>query len=166
MSHKPRVIAAIERYEQRQRLKDNPQPVRKNNKPEKEVESLVLQWCKKHDWDISVYEASTYDPVSRQKHTSKMEVGHSDLGGITPTGLACYIELKAKGRLNNLSENQKLFLERKIARNSFAIVTDSVERLELLWHSFSGIHKLESRRAFLTNALPLIKEKPDCDLGF
>lgn len=166
MSVKKSIERAVTNYHKRMIAENTPKPVRKNKKPEKLVETAVLEWCKAKGWDVAIYESSTYDPRSRSRHTSKLQAGHSDLAGVTDKGQAVYIELKAKDRRNNLSEVQRIFLERKIKYHAFAVVVDSVERLDTQWSSFFSLQCPLERQSYLYSCLPQKKVPKDNDLGF
>lgn len=134
-------------------------PKRQNKKPERDTEKAVLHWAKSNQIYLHVVESSSYDPRLGQKGIGKASAGMSDLIGNTPTGLSCYIELKAKGRRRNLSELQRLFLEQKIDQSCFAVVVDSVEAVQEYWHIFCSLKNPTERKEYLKKMLPSIKRK-------
>ena len=95
-------------------------------KPEKIVEQEVLSFCSQLGLDVSTVESkASYSAAANRYKRGVTEVGFSDLIGNDQTGKSCYIELKAKGKINNLSEQQRKFLLRKASQGCFAVCVDS-----------------------------------------
>lgn len=130
------------------------EPRQKNKKPERETEKAVLLWAKDNGFFLHVIEASSYDPILRRKGSAKAQSGMSDLIGNTPSGLSCYIELKAKDRRSTLSEQQRHFLMQKIDQNCFAVVVDSVDKVSQYWKGFCSLKTPLERRNYLHDCLP------------
>jgi len=140
----------------------------RNKKPEKLVESNVLQWSKNNGMFLHVIESSSYDPRLGTIGTQKAESGFSDLVGNTDGGFAIYIELKAKDRRSTLRLDQRIFLENKIDQGCFAVVTDSVEHLAHTWTEYKSLDRGE-RKHYLLGCLPRQISKKDAvnpEFGF
>lgn len=154
---KKSVEDAITRYYERQNLVPTTSvPTRKNEKPEKEVEKKVLDWCRSFaGWSMDVVEAKAVFSEGAQMYLhSQAKSGFSDLVGCTGMGLFVAIELKAPGRLSTLREKQREYLIDKINKGCFAVVVDSVELLITLWKTFVSLPSVEERKKFLLESLP------------
>lgn len=110
----------------------------KTLKPEKIVEIWCMDWCARKGWRVCVIEskATFSKKVGRYLRSRAAPVGHSDLVGCTDTGHGVFIELKAPGKLNTLSEEQEKFLLERRACGAFTAVVDSPELLDKLWEEF------------------------------
>lgn len=141
---------------------------KKNKKPEKLVEKACLDWMRSLSWDVNIYEAkAVYNPDGTYR-SNRMIAGVSDCMGLTPDGIPVYVEFKAKDKRStfNLSKNnrQRDFLVNKIKYCAFAVVVDSVEKLNEYWIGYKEVcvqsGKLHARD-YLMSVLPKIrKEKP------
>lgn len=161
-ARKQSVIKAIESYEKRQ-AKKNPVK-RRNNKPEKEVEKEVCVWLKANKFSYNVVEAkSTYSPKAGRYISQAITPGVCDIIGVDINGSAIFIELKAPGSLKRLRFSQFLYLKNKIEMNCFAVVIDSVERLERLYHQWLNAEVGASRKELLLKHLPVVKQSNDSD---
>lgn len=86
---------------------------------------------------MSVVESkAVYSVKSGRYLRGKAEHGHSDLSSVTPTGIACFIEVKARGKRHTLRPSQWKFLMDRIEVGAFACCTDSAEMLESLYDEF------------------------------
>lgn len=121
----------------------------KNSKPEKIVQNRVMVWAHQNGFWLHIIESKAQYSKSIGRYTRKLSgapIGFSDLVGIAPGGIPCFIELKAPGKLGNLSLHQELFLFEAIKRGAFAIVTDSENHLNDIWIRWNGIpesHRFE-----------------------
>ena len=92
-----------------------PKATRKNEAPEKLVESECLDWLEQIGASMDIYDSKA---VWSQQYggylSQKVIEGHSDLGGNFIDGMAAWIELKAKGKRYNVSLEQWDFLHDKI----------------------------------------------------
>lgn len=155
MSTKKSIEAAMMRHHQKQLARENNLgPSRRNKAPERDTQTEVLRWGRSNNFFLHVVEASVYDRVTGQRGEAKAEAGFPDVTGNTPTGLSCYIELKAKDRRSTVSELQRRFLTLKIEQNCFAVVVDSADRLAQYWKGFASLKTEVERRAYLKDCLP------------
>ena len=113
--------------------------------PEKIVEAEVLAACKELGLDVSVVDSGMEFTKNGGQKMSDTEVGFSDLVGNTPDGVAVYIELKARGKIANVSQIQKRFLLRKAQAGCFAV---AVDRPEVLFSLYLG-WKREGRESLI-----------------
>lgn len=131
---------------------------RKNDKPEKRLQTDALHWMRTKGWSVNVFEAkSTYDPSRGRYISQSMKAGTLDIGGSTSEGIACVIELKAPGKLSTLRDNQRKTLHEKINSNNFACVVDSVHRLETMyteWRRLRDLGDAAGARAYLVSMIP------------
>jgi len=116
-----------------------PSAKRKNAKPEKLVEEACVLWFQSKGWKMAIIDSkATFNPKAKRYLKSKAApVGHSDSCGCTDTGLAVFVEFKAKGMVNDLSPEQETFLTERRACGAFTAVVDSVDLLEKLWADFN-----------------------------
>lgn len=132
---------------------------KRNGSPEKEVEKEVTAWLKKNNFSFNVMEAkSTFSAKAGRYISQSVTPGVSDIVGNDPNGAACFIELKAPGKLKSLRPNQYLFLKDKILKNCFAVVVDSAMLLEQLYHQWLNAEVGEGRIGILNQHL--LKLKP------
>lgn len=131
----------------------------RNLKPEKRVEQEVMLWARKSGFDLSVVDSKAqYSPRLKMYLRRNRATNESvpDLVGNNGS-LAVFIELKAKGKRNNVSFEQWLFLRRKIEAGCFACVADSSKYLEDLWYKYNilliGVN--DSRKKLLLQELPM-----------
>lgn len=146
-----------------------PKPVkekRKYQRPEKDTEKQVFLWAKANRFHLHIIDASSYDPLLKRTSVSKAQAGFPDLCGNTESGLSVWIELKAKDKRNTTSVNQRMFLEKKIAQNCFAVVVDSSERLQEYWDNYCNIEDDQARKIYLIDSLPKFREAKDNDSLF
>lgn len=159
------VKAAMDRYYKRQMGDNSRAPKRKNEKPEKIVERLVMAWCKKHKLDVSVVECKgVYNAKTHTFLHGMTEPGYSDLSGNNELGMAVYIELKAKGRRSTLRSKQKEFLERKIRAGCFAAVVDSPELLEEIyynWGNYINKNMIAEAKQYLLGQIPKRRDQKE-----
>lgn len=122
-----------------------------------------MQWLKDNDFSCHVIEAkATYNPKAGAYVSAPVIAGMPDVIGCTPDGSACFIELKAPGRLNTLKPHQRAFLLKKLEYGCFAVVVDSVELLSKLYSEWL-------QGADMFRHLPKEKARPfkeDDELGF
>ncbi len=110
---------------------------RKNKRPERDVQDLVMAWLKDNGFSCNVVESkAVYNPKAGRYITGQAVEGFSDVCGCDKHGLAVFIELKAPGRLSTLRPRQREFLLNKISYNAFACVISSAAGLELLYNNW------------------------------
>lgn len=162
MNHKQRVQYALEKFYKKQEQQQAPrESKRKYHRPEKDTEAQVLAWAKANGFHLHIVDSGSYDPRTRQRVGSKAQRGFPDLCGNSETGLSVWIELKAKDKRNTTSAHQRIFLERKISQNCFAVVVDSASRLEQYWRGFCRLTCEDARRDYLLECLPKLRETLD-----
>lgn len=116
-----------------------------NKKPEKVFQQEILLILRRKGFDIDVVEAkAVFSQKARRYLHSQATPGMTDLVGNDSSGIALFVELKAPGKLKTLRENQRHFLKRKISSNSFACVTDSVERFFEIYEKWKEIKETKS----------------------
>lgn len=124
----------------------------KKVKPEKITQSLIQSWCLKNSFWVHVIESkATFSKNLNRYLRGNAPEGFPDMVGITPCGLACYIELKARGKRSNLSPEQTSFLVKAIALGAFAVVTDSPENIEAIWRCWQSTN---DKKHFLLTQVP------------
>lgn len=147
--------AAVEKFIAKQCAPQNSrEPKRRNKKPERQTETDCLLWCRANNMFVHVIESSSYDHILGRKTLSKTTVGMPDLIGNTINGNSVYIELKAKDRRSTLKDHQRAFLIEKIRQNCFAVVVDSVHKLDQYYKEFCKLRNQESRQTYLLDCLP------------
>lgn len=130
---------------------------KKNQKPEKYLEGLVLKWAQGRGLDLHVVESKAVYSASAGRYLrGQTEAGMPDLIG-NYQGLSVWIELKAPGRRGTLKAHQFEFLVAKAKAGCFACCTDSVYHVESLFKSFLDADD-KSRVSMLLSDLP----KPKC----
>lgn len=135
------------------RLKRSTPIRKKNTKPEKEVERHVLEWLRVNNFDVNIVESkAVFNPKIGRYLSSMSTPGMSDVIGNDRNGKAVYIELKAKGKINTLRENQFEFLKRKILTNCFAVVIDDVEKLSKYYNHWISL-SIQAGREYLLELL-------------
>lgn len=151
---------ALERYLKRQ-LRGNKRAKReKNESPEKAVEKEVVRWLASAGFCVSVVESkAVYSPSAGRYLRGQTEPGFTDICGVTPTGIGCFIELKAPGRKSTIRPAQVDFIQRKIKKNAFACCVDSFTDLADVYRTWSMLLKESDVRAqeFLISRLPKSK---------
>ena len=142
--YKQRVQRAIEKNYHRQLKKDKPS-TRRNNKPEKEVETSCLKLMRSWGWSVEIYESkATYDPRRGVWRQQSMKSGTLDCMGVTDQGIAVAVEFKAMGRLSSLRDNQREFLISRINQFAFACVVDSAIDLNRIYNQWKYIRENQS----------------------
>lgn len=119
--------------------------------PEKIVEKEILAACKEIGLDVSVVDSGMEFTKSGGQKMSDTEVGFSDLVGNTENGIAVFIELKARGKIANVSPTQLRFLLRKAQAGCFACAVDRPEVLFSLYLAW----KAEGRKALERHLLAI-----------
>ena len=129
-----------------------------SKKPEKIVEAEVMTWLNLNGFSCDVIESKAVYSKGAGRYLAGMTVaGMTDIVGVDPIGRACFIELKAKGKRNNISIAQYVFMMGKIEKYAFALVVDSASSLEHYYKKFcehikSGDHN--EARIFLRQIMP------------
>ena len=142
-------------------LPANRNPKRRNQKPEKEVEKAVLDWCRLRGWHVTVVEAKTNFSAASGRYTSQnVAPGFSDIIGNNSYGYLVAIELKAPGKRSTLRPKQREFLQAKIETNCFAIVCDCVEYLQKTYAFWAQLLP-SAQQDFLRQELPKIRQSRD-----
>jgi len=99
-------------------------------KPEQRVQLSILAQAKLKGWFLLVTDSTaTYSAdvgIYKQSHLPK---GTLDLTGSDAFGHAVFVEVKAPGKLANLSPEQRKTLLDHIDHGRFAVVADSYQRL-------------------------------------
>lgn len=131
----------------------------KKIKPEKQVEQAVHWWACRNDIWLNVYDSKGSYSEAKGRYSKNLGLvkGHPDFAGYHKSGLAVVIELKAEGKLNNTSLEQYQYLVRCLDYNVFAVVADSVERVDYLWTEWNNLRKNQDPKTasqFLLNELP------------
>lgn len=138
-------------------VKKQRQKKAKNERPEKQVEKEVLAWCEDAGFDVSVVESkAVFSRAAGRYLRGQASPGFSDLAGITPDGTGCFIELKAKGRINTIRRSQVDFLLRKIRKGAFAVCVDDAVSLGNIYRSWIELIKQsdEEAKKYLIMILP------------
>lgn len=127
-----------------------------NGRPEKEVERDCMEWLKEHGFSCHVVESkAVYSHKAGRYIKGQTDEGFADCVGVYgATGTAVFIEFKAPGRVSTLRPAQKHFLRTKIDHNAFAVVIDSVEKLEQIWNEYLVKRASLSHQSFLFSQLP------------
>ena len=129
---------------------------KKNAKPEKALEMLVLEWALQKGLFLHVIEAkAVYSAAAARYLRGQAEAGIPDLIGNFGAP-SVWIELKAKGRRGTLKEHQRSFLVRKVKQGCFAVCVDSVNLLDTLLNAFLNSHG-NDRVQMLIDSLPKIR---------
>lgn len=112
----------------------------KSIKPEKITEQQCLEYCMQVGIDVDIIDSKATYSLAKKSYTKSKSVpeGFSDLVGNTSSGVAVFIELKAKGKLKTLREKQYYFLMRKIHSGCFACAVDSAEMLHDIYVGWLG----------------------------
>lgn len=138
MSYQARIKSILDRQAMKQMREDDPlRTVKRNKKPEKETEKEVVHWLKKHGFFCHVVEAkAVFSEKTGSYLRGQATPGFPDMVGSSPDGKACFIELKAKGKISTLSFGQYNFLRQAIKFGAFAVVTDGAEDLAFKWKAY------------------------------
>jgi hypothetical protein len=98
-----------------------------NKKPEDLVKFQCLSWMNSAGFSVQCIESkAVYSARAGRYLRGQTKKGTPDIIGTTPfQGVSCYCEVKAAGRIKNLSSHQVMYLEEKIKHGAFACVTDS-----------------------------------------
>ena len=132
-----------------------------NRKPEKQVEFDVITWCMGHGLAVDVVESkATFSRRANRYLRGNAPRGMPDLVGNDYLGRSAWIELKAPGRLSTLRLDQYQFLMKKIQQGCFAVVVDSVKRLEEYrseWLKLIDTNAADQAQEYLREILPVPK---------
>lgn len=165
---KSRILAAIDKFSQ----KNDGLPKKQRKKTNNNVEGPVVLEIKNHlksiGWSIDVIEAKgVFNEEAGAYLHGKTRPGYSDISGNLPNGIACYIEVKSPGKRSTMRPDQETFLVEKISTNAFAIVADSVQ---YVMRVFGQWQKAENKKAYLLKELPSLapryEKMKDEDLNF
>ena len=157
--HLEGVEKALRNYHEKQLPKKKKTRRKPNKKPEQELVKSLISYCRAHKIDVQVVESqNVYSQTSGKYTRAQTRAGTPDLIGNDRSGLSVWIEAKAPGRLSTLRENQREFLERKIRSNCFAVVVDSVERLNSLYYNFLKFNNRKQAQEYLLFQLPRPKK--------
>ena len=117
--------------------------------PEKIVEKDILAMCKEIGLDMSIVDSGLEFTKNGGQKESDTEVGFSDLSGnlTDGSGIAAFVELKARGKIKTLTEKQRRFLLRKAEVGCFAC---AVDRPEILFSLFLA-WKAEGRSVLIAH---------------
>lgn len=135
-------------------------PRRKNTRPEFEVKKAVLAWLKENGFSCHAIEAKAVYSYEAGRYLSGQTVpGVADIFGSTPDGIACFIELKAKGRKSTLKPHQYEFLVAKIEVGAFAVCVDSVQCLAQVSEQWRALQKTDppGAKTLLLEHLPKVR---------
>lgn len=136
---------------------------KKSQKPEKEVEKTCLDWMRSQGWNVEIYESkTTYSEKVGRWVGASMKAGTCDCMGSMPDGISVSVEFKAPGSISSFNSEkrylQKEFIIKKINSNSFACVTDSLERLISIFEKWKELRyklqDLSASREYLLEMLP------------
>lgn len=125
---------------------------KRNKAPEKQLEKQVLEWLREVGCDVNVVEAkATFNPKIGMYLNSMTTPGMADIVGNDSEGFAIYVELKAKGKLSTLRDNQYEFLKRKILTFSFGVCIDSLDLLKDYYKNWKAMPTYAGREYLLDN---------------
>lgn len=126
-------------------------PRRKNKTPEDDLRKKIIITCKKDGFKLYITDSKARWSNEADGYISeKYDKGMSDVSG-DKEGIACYVEIKAPGKLSTLKPHQREFLLEKIRRGCFAVCVDSYELLYNTWLEWFNRGKYKN---ILINALP------------
>lgn len=136
-------MKSVEKYQQKQdRILSGPK--RKNDKPEKRVETEVMHWLNTRGFSCHVVESKAVFNRKAMAYISGQTVkGMTDIIGCTPEGIAVFIELKAPGKRSSLKTHQRMFIEEKIEKGCLAGVVDGAGSMEMLYAHFMNSKDLK-----------------------
>lgn len=141
----------------------------RNEKPEKLVEMACMEWLKENNFSCDVVESKAiFSRKANRYLRGNAPIGFSDIVGCDANGVAVFIELKAFGKRNNISDEQKAFLIKKIMRGAFACCTDSVDYLSKLyrvWYDHKLLGNSEQGKRWLLHHLSDSKSRSIIDRG-
>ena len=151
---------ALDRYYSKLLVEAQPQsPKTPNKKPEKEVQAKIHAWLKAQGFFVFRVEAKqVFDPQTGRSMYSETTPGVSDLLAVSLTGQFLAVEVKSTGRRGTLRYSQRSFLLEVIARNGFAVCSDSVSHLISLWARYNSCEPA-LKKALLLADIP--KERVD-----
>ena len=161
---------AMDNYLKKQMSKANKSigRTRKNNSPEKDVETECLLWLRSSGFSMTVIESkSVYSAKANRYLTGMVASGFPDLIGCDKHGFLVAIELKAKGELSTLRFKQRIFLMDKINSNCFAVCVDRVTSLQVYYVEWIKLRRENEKlsREYLLSILPKTKDEGK-DLAF
>lgn len=162
--HKKSVAAALQRHHVKAAKQADMRPKRHNEKPEKDVEKACMKWMREQGFSVQVIESkATYSPKAGTWLQQGAKQGTADCIGNTGDGTAVCIEFKAPKKLSTLKYNQRQFLVDKINTGVFAIVTDSVERLQIIYARWLElrIQSVWGAKSYLLSMLPEEKKSKE-----
>ena len=146
------VTQALEKYYEKTKPKEK--TGRKNKAPEKDVVKAIVSWLSSIGASSNVIESkSTYSARAGRYISQSVSSGYSDISGNFESGVAFFIEAKARGKRRTLRDKQFDFLKRKIQTNAFAYVCDDVEQLKIVYKEFCNKKSAEERRSLLEKHL-------------
>lgn len=156
--YKDRVRKAMEAHHAKQ-IK-TPRPSRKpNQKPELELQAKMISRLEKIGFFVfSVESKSVWSQSAGRYLNSQTVLGCSDILGIDQNGSFVAVEVKAPGRRSTLRAAQRIFLDKIISRNGFAVCSDSLEHLEKTYQAWLNLDS-HSQKDLLKKDLP--KETKD-----
>lgn len=129
-----------------------------NKKPEKIVEAECLTWLNLNGFSCDVIESkAVFSQKAKRYLRGQTTKGMTDIVGCDPIGRAAFIELKARGKRNNISLEQYCFLMKKIDCYAFGVVVDSSHLLQLYYENFCVFMKAgnhQDARNYLREVLP------------
>jgi len=157
---KESVIAAMEKHHKRQLNEPRQSRGKRNKAPERDLtQKPCMKWMRDHKMDVELIEASG---GVNQFGGIAVKNGYSDCSGCDRFGYAVYVEFKAPGKIKTLRPQQRDFLEKKIRSNAFAIVTDSIERLDELYNAWvvrRQCYDFKRAQELLLDAMPVIPKR-------
>lgn len=131
-----------------------------------------MSWLNQNGFACDIIESKAVFSKAANRYLHGQTVpGMSDIVGVDSVGRACYIELKAKGKRNNISMAQYVFLQAKIQNHAFAVVVDSADLLAQYYKAFYSFIKAgdhNGARNYMREILPTNTtiEMMDRDLDF
>jgi len=160
--HKKSVMAALLRHHAKDAKEldklNNPSKRKKNQKPEKELQSNLISYMKGLGWQVEVYNSQATMTSYGVWKNQTMKAGTPDIMGLLPNGVAIACEVKAPGKLKtfNNPKNQRQidFIKNCIKMNGFAVVVDSVERLKEIFDIWTTLQDPDAKKEYLTRMLP------------
>jgi hypothetical protein len=163
-----RIKKATESFANKELKKVSKQKRTKSKQPEREVERQILASLNARGWYLIKTDAkAVYSAAAGRFVNAKISAGTLDLTGSDADGNAVFLEVKAPGRIKNLSEGQLLTLVSHCRQGRFAIVADSIELVLAHHRTWQTCQDLSQRRKFLMDLLAphLSKQKSPSDFS-
>ena len=127
---------------------------KKNKSPERLVQDAIIKHLKNLGFFVFEIESKAIKTPKKGGgfffRSAGAKKGTPDILGVSPSGQFVAIEVKAKGKRSTLRDEQRVFLNRVIDNNGFAMVCDSIEYFTEV---FSGYQEARNKK-YLVKCLP------------